>query len=111
MTNGEKFKTAEARTIAFHKFCAGKICKGKEANCIFSDKIHDIVGHKCEFAWLDLEYKEELKPCPFCGCGVIELEIESHTGGIYAVCSGCGCRMEEQKNEKDAVWLWNRRSK
>ena len=112
MTNGEKFKTTKERTVAFLKFCAGKICKGPDANCILSDIVHKPATHRCEFAWLDLEYKEELKPCPFCGSESIAVELH---GEYYVRCANCECQVAvvtplfDSKNE--AITAWNRRAK
>jgi hypothetical protein len=61
MTNGEKFKTAEERHTEFSNWCYERECDDCElhfCNC----------PEGCAFHWLNLKYKEELKPCPFCGC-------------------------------------------
>lgn len=105
MTNGEKFKTIKERTIAFRKFCTNKICKGIDANCIFSDKIHDKFHHKCEFAWLDLEYKEELLPCPFCWGEAILYK----SGIPYIRCNTCGTQTTAYQTPDEAIAAWNRR--
>ena len=109
MTNGEKFKTVKERTMAFRRFCTGKICKGIEANCIFSDKIHDKFHRKCEFAWLDLEFTEEPKPCPFCGGNDIRV-YNGDGGDKYAACCGCGSRTDFQTSDEMAIFAWNRRT-
>ena len=108
MTNAERFKTPKERTIAFRKFCTNKICKGCDANCIFSDKIHDSFGFKCEFAWLDLEYKEELKPCPFCGCEKISTLV-LHGDERKLRCTKCGAQTSVFIDKKDMIDSWNRR--
>lgn len=113
MTNAEKFKTAEERAIAFRKFCVKKICKGSEANCIFSGKMHDKIKHNCEFAWLDLEYKEELRPCPFCGDEAVIFSVEE---GVYCVsCTSDSCianvATQTFSSEEEAIAAWNRRVK
>lgn len=46
---------------------------------------------------------EELKPCPFCG-GEAEYE------GLYCYCTRCGCRMEDDPDEAEAIAAWNRRA-
>lgn len=109
MTNGEHYKTVIERTVAFRKFCTNKICKGKEANCIFSDKVHDALCHKCEFAWLDLEYKEELLPCPFCGCS--KMKIERFNDTVSIKCAKCGIGTGWLLTEDDAIITWNMRTK
>lgn len=111
MTNGEKYKTAEERSMAFRKFCASKICKweGKEANCIFSDKIHDVCTHKCEFAWLDLEYKEDLKPCPFCGSENVSVYKSNVVDVWHVTCNRCGCKIDSYMNREIAISSWNSR--
>lgn len=105
MTNGDRFKTVKERTIEFRKFCTNKICKGRKANCILSDKVHDVWGHRCEFAWLDLEYKEELKPCPFCDGNAI-----LYAAGIpYVRCDDCGTQTTAYHTPEEAIAAWNRR--
>lgn len=119
MTNGEKFKTIEDRAMAFRKFCANNICKGPAANCIFSGRLHDKAKHMCEFAWLELEYKEELKPCPFCGSRA-EVKQVYCSDKYYIACSshkelfkdccviaGVGARVYDTADE--AISAWNRR--
>lgn len=106
MTNGEHYKTVEARTIAFRKFCTNKICKGKGANCILSNKIQDTFSNKCEFAWLDLEYEELLK-CPFCDGSAI-----LYAAGIpYVRCDDCGTQTAAYQTPEAAIKAWNRRVK
>jgi Lar family restriction alleviation protein len=108
MTNREKFKTAEERAIAFRKFCANKICKGLEANCIFSDRLHERIKHKCEFAWLELEAEEELLPCPFCG-GKASVSTTTDVIAMGVVsCNDCNCHIVEA-TEEAAFAAWNRR--
>jgi Lar family restriction alleviation protein len=112
MTNGEKFKTAEERAIAFRKFCANKICKGLEANCIFSDKLHDKINHMCEFAWLDLECNEELLPCPFCGGEARIIDLEDPEYKYYQIrCSKCMCKTATHLGMEATIAAWNRRAK
>lgn len=108
MTNGEKFKTVKERTMAFRRFCTGKICKGIEANCIFSDKIHDKFHHKCEFAWLDLEFTEEPKPCPFCGHTEVDIVLSGCHGGFDACCKDCGATVIAVSKTM-VIEKWNRR--
>lgn len=99
MTNGEHYKTCEDRIEAHDTYC--------------ENRVGDCYGEcdKCAFAWLAMEYKPKPMLCPFCGCEVIELRIGSHTNGVYVVCSKCGCRTDELKNETDAIESWNRRVK
>ena len=92
MTNGEKYKTAVERKDAYRKY------------------VHqnwEVVG---EFAWLELEYKEELLPCPFCGGKKIATIQLNLTSNWNVVCGECGCRTESQGKD-EAIAAWNRRAK
>jgi Lar family restriction alleviation protein len=61
----------------------------------------------CRFAWLDLEYKEELKPCPFCGGNAI-----LYAAGIpYVRCDNCGTQTTAYQTPDHAITAWNRRVK
>ena len=102
MTNGEKYKTVEGRTNAFRKFCSEMIRKRSCKKCI----LNDVFGHKCEFAWLNLEYKEELKPCPFCGGTAILYDA----GIPYVRCDTCGTQTTAYQTPDEAIAAWNRRS-
>ena len=112
MTNAEKFKTAKERAMAFRKFCANKICKGHEANCVFFDKLHDKTKHMCEFAWLELEAKNELLPCPFCGCeAILDRKVAFMTSSFRVKCSNCEMCTELHSFKNAAIATWNRRAK
>lgn len=65
MTNREKYKTEEARSEAFYKFCDKHGYCGN--GCILWSNVKCGEVH-CMILWLDLEAEEE-KPmnCPFCG--------------------------------------------
>jgi hypothetical protein len=54
MTNGEKYKTAKERNRAYVAYCE-------------SMRKENLPIKHGRFEWLELEYKVELKPCPFCG--------------------------------------------
>jgi Lar family restriction alleviation protein len=107
MTNGEKYKTAEERTDGFRKFCTEfETCIG----CSLYSRNHP---RDCTFAWLDLEYKAELKPCPFCGkvpTLKTELNACSKPRYYYVACS-CGATFTNADCEADAIAMWNRRVK
>lgn len=108
MTNGEKFKTAEERTDGFRKFCRNFEC------CIDCPLYRREQSYACDFAWLDMEYKEknvELKPCPFCGKTPT---LKTHFNACskpryYYVACSCGASFTSADCESDAVALWNRR--
>lgn len=87
MTNAEKYKTVYERSTAFRKFCGENISKHSCSKCI----LHDY--NVCEFAWLDLEHKEELKKCPFCG-GEAKVTSSIHQGCEYhcVECTKCHVR-------------------
>lgn len=101
MTNGEKFKTIEERVKQFKKFCnhACWECQLKEAR----DTI------RCPFNWLNLEYEEELQPCPLCGHTDIRMRQYANTGVWYICCNGCGCRTGGNVVKDMAVEIWNGR--
>lgn len=81
MTNAEKYRTAEARSKAFTKWCAEKqkTAIGKVAKHECSDCPLDEHTPCCFFYWLDLEAEDEKPlPCPFCGspCVVVYNAVE-----------------------------------
>jgi Lar family restriction alleviation protein len=98
MTNGEKFKTAEERRKAYDKYC--EECK-KEGFVL-----HNVLD------WLDLEYKAELKLCPFCGT---EARLISGTEDHYVVCRNADCAAalvaRSFSSEEEAIDAWNRRAR
>lgn len=106
MTNGEKFKTADERQKAFSKFCSNGLC----AECHIWRKFKKITN--CKFIWLELEYKEELKPCPFCGGEATTYKAE---GWHYVSCVNDDCiasvSMQSFSSEEEAIDAWNRRAK
>jgi Lar family restriction alleviation protein len=105
MTNGEKFKSAEERAEAFDEFCDNNECR----EC----PLFDMRGGRvlCAFSWLELEYKEELKPCPLCGHTDIRM-LKNSAGDVwYVACNGCGCRTGGDVVKDMAIDAWNRRAK
>lgn len=102
MTNREKYKDTEERAKMFCKFCSSK--KGC-VNCQFN-KV-DAIPYACAYAWAELEYKEELLPCPFCG-GEAKLisSVES-----WVECSFCGINTKCCACDSGAIEKWNRRMK
>jgi Lar family restriction alleviation protein len=103
MTNGEKYKTAEERTDGFRKFCRNFEC------CIDCPLYRPNQSYACSFAWLDLEYKAELKPCPFCGRSDIRMHKNSAEDVWYVHCHGCGCSTGGAVVKDMAIETWNRR--
>lgn len=102
MTNEEKYKTAKERQKAFESFCSMNNCKRCPA---FKD------DSGCYFNWLDLEYEEELKPCPFCGCNEVKI-AEAFTGSGHCVhCKRCDAKSGTYYVAENAVNAWNRRYK
>jgi Lar family restriction alleviation protein len=102
MKNSEKFKSTEERRVAYENYC--EECGNKHM------AITD------EFGWLDLEYKEVLKPvlkpCPFCGgIPVLTHNVEIGRSLIYYVRCACGVRTVKASSESVAVEIWNRRIK
>lgn len=107
MTNGERFKTVEERIKEFKKFCKERYCEGcscKETPTGYTSPI------RCMLVWLDLEYKEELKPCPFCENANNLCVIDSDKGW-YIVCGECCCRTDNKPSKDLAITAWNRRAK
>jgi Lar family restriction alleviation protein len=102
MTNGEKFKTAEERGKAFENHCNSQ--KSGCNKCI----LNKYAGDMCRFAWLELEYKEELKPCPFCGG---ESELGKDENLYYVRCQECLTETKVYDNDYEAIAAWNRRAK
>lgn len=104
ITNGDKFKTAEERQSNFNKFC------NQYVRCH-----HCPLGHSsrlgiCRFKWLDFEYMEALKPCPFCG-GEAEHSFRYTKNYSYSVvgCKQCDAITKLCKTENEAIAAWNRR--
>jgi Lar family restriction alleviation protein len=97
MTNGEKFKTAEERKKAFEKYFI---------KCIENH----IIKPKNEFEWLELEAKEELLPCPFCGGEARIIDLEDPEYKYYQIrCSKCMCKTESHLGMEETIAVWNRR--
>ena len=57
----------------------------------------------------------ELKPCPFCGCAIIDMHIDSGAAREYGIeryrarCEHCAAQMY-RGTEKELVEAWNRRA-
>lgn len=98
MTNGEKFKTASERKIAYSQYCD---------NCAENNK-----AVLSNFDWLDAEYVVKLKPCPFCGSNA---SLLSGTEDHEVVCSNSVCAAaiiaRSFSSPEEAIAAWNRRVK
>ena len=107
MTNGEKYKDPEERAKMFCKFCSSQ---GSCVNCQFN-KV-DAIPPACAFAWEELEYKEELLPCPFCGGDVMLNEEKSNDLTTYKFeCPICFSTTYFGETSKEkAIESWNRRN-
>jgi Lar family restriction alleviation protein len=106
MTNGEKFKTAEERAKAFDNYCISQ--KSGCNKC----PLNKYAGDACRFKWLELEAKEELLPCPFCGgTPVMADNIETMRSLSYFVWCACGARFASALSVSAAAEMWNRRAK
>lgn len=103
MTNAEKFKTADERRDAYQRY------------------VREHWEPVDEFSWLDMEDKEELRPCPFCG-GKAEVHKVYGCNKYYIICSNSkvlfenrcaltGVGMRVYDNRCDAIAAWNRRVK
>lgn len=52
--------------------------------------------------------ENKVKPCPFCGCIMVELvRPGTPRQSCIVACADCGCRLES--NEIGALEAWNRR--
>jgi Lar family restriction alleviation protein len=96
-TNGEVFKTPIERRRAYNQY--------------FEQCEKENSGIMDEFVWIDIEYKEELKPCPFCGS---EASLFSGTEDHYVLCRNTDCAAalvaRSFSSEGEAISAWNRRA-
>lgn len=104
MTNAQKFTIVDERFEAFKKFCINRSCE----HCQCKAAIHGAVN-KCILEWLDLEYKEELKPCPFCGSQSVEIFRSDNLDSWRVSCNDCAVTTKEEMSEEIAITVWNRR--
>jgi Lar family restriction alleviation protein len=102
MTNGEKFKTADERSKAFGNYCNSQSCGCNKC------PLNKFAGDMCRFAWLDLEYKEKPKPCPFCGHTEVDIVLSGCHGGFDACCKDCGATIIAESKTM-VIEKWNRR--
>lgn len=49
---------------------------------------------------------EELKPCPFCGCGAV---IDCYNYYFNATCKNCFVEVVGFENREDCIKVWNNR--
>lgn len=91
------------------------VVNGKPCACIDVDCCDCIFCHNTETKcmeslkkWCDEEYKEPLKPCPFCGSE--NVVISGCENLIYVKCDKCLTRTAECATEERATELWNRRA-
>lgn len=54
----------------------------------------------------------EIKPCPFCGSGRINLITRRSNDEelFFMKCTFCGVKLEPEEEEEDAIEVWNRRA-
>jgi Lar family restriction alleviation protein len=104
MTNGEKIRTVEERIKHFNGFCTTRKCN----ICKCTGKGTSIL--RCAFEWLELEYKEELNPCPFCG-GESVVISSIHEGCEYhhVECKKCHGSSIGTILADESIAAWNRR--
>lgn len=100
MTNGEKFKTAKKRTEAFDEFCDNNEC----TRCPLFDTEEDRV--LCAFSWLELEAKEEILKCPFCGS---KADINTVGNKYFVRCHDCLIETPLCSSSEEVIAAWNRR--
>lgn len=104
MINGEKYKTAKERDVAWLDYCAKfEVCEG----CPLLDR-QDNGDGKCQFLWLELDAEEEKPmPCPFCEMNTVEF-VHSKTGRVLS-CSFCGYSTGDSCNtDAEAIAAHNR---
>ena len=108
MTNEQKFKTPEERNEAFHRYC-------KSVNDCSICPLGKVSKLSCPFAWLALEAKEELLPCPFCGGECVDI-FETDFGRseepcqFVVKCHSCGALVSAE-GRGATIAAWNRRAK
>ena len=98
MTNGEMFKTASERKIAYSRYC--------------DDCPEDDGGVLNSFDWLDAEYIVKLKSCPFCGS---EARLISGLEDHFVICCNDECAAaivaRSFSSPEEASAAWNKRAK
>lgn len=98
MTNGERFKTASERKIAYSQYC--------------DDCAEDDEGVLNSFDWLDAEYIVKLKSCPFCGS---EARLISGLEDHFVICRNDDCTAaivaRSFSSPEEAAFAWNKRAK
>ena len=101
MTNQEKYKTAKEREQAFLQFCRPSDCN----ECPLGES--NVV---CVLNWLEMEVKEELLPCPFCG-GKASASDSGVSVAAYVRCDNCHSSSGDYDTKEEAIASWNRRAK
>jgi Lar family restriction alleviation protein len=101
MTKGEKFKTAEERGKMLNAYCHSQLCADCELN-----KFNERQESSCYFHWLELEHKEELMPCPFCGGEAMNRKVNRV---YYVFCTNCYVKTVDSITPDKAIAAWNRR--
>ena len=102
MTNGEKFQTPKERAREYKKYCSSH---GMGCNKCPLNKFSSV---RCPYEWLNLEYKEEVKKCPFCG-GKARIASDIHEGIEYhrVECTKCYCCTSGKLSLDRAIEVWN----
>lgn len=54
--------------------------------------------------------REELKPCPFCGCEHMKISPNIHTQMLRVQCEGCWATSVTSNNRATIIAAWNRRA-
>ena len=57
----------------------------------------------------ELQDKNKLKPCPFCGKDKATLSYDYSNLYRFVFCKECGVRTLMYHNDEDAIAVWNRR--
>lgn len=101
--NFEVFKTPEEQARGYERYC-----KSHGMGCS-KCPLRKVASTRCPFEWLELEYEENPKPCPFCGHTEVDIVLSGCHGGFDACCKNCGATVID-KSKTEVIKKWNRRA-
>lgn len=100
MKNFDMYKTVDELANAFFAHCKNTNCE----ECEVRDKLNGGYGEfGCVFGWLNLEYKANPLPCPFCGMELMTVSQDDVTDGYYVGCGSCQYRSPSYPTEHDVI--------
>ena len=89
-----------------------KVSKGNEYTfCGHEEHYGDMVA--CYTTCSEHEFRDNVKPCPFCGAEarILIMTYDNNVEEYKVVCPHCGISQKEYIASKDlAVTMWNRRA-